>query len=209
MDYFANPSTPKVREAMGDGLIGTIVTPKQGNRLPDGVAWCADNGCYGKGYPGDAAWVTWLTSFTAEQIARCRFAVAPDVVGDAWRTHLRSTPWFSKVRDLGYPVAYVAQDGLENHPVPWHDFDVLFIGGSTQWKLGQHARTLVHQAKAHGKGVHMGRVNSQRRLRYAEAIGCDSADGTFLAFGPERNLPQLLGWLRGINDQPTLDWTAS
>jgi hypothetical protein len=30
-------------------------------------------------------------------------------------------------------------------------------------------------------------------LRYAASIGCDSADGTYLAFGPERNLSRLLG----------------
>jgi hypothetical protein len=41
----------------------------------------------------------------------------------------------------------------------------------------------------------MGRVNSRRRLRIAAQMGCHSADGTFLAFGPDRNLPHLLGWL--------------
>jgi hypothetical protein len=40
----------------------------------------------------------------------------------------------------------------------------------------------------------MGRVNSLRRLRYADAIGCDSADGTYIAHGPDINLPALLGW---------------
>ena len=29
-----------------------------------------------------------------------------------------------------------------------------------------------------GKWVHMGRVNSTRRIRYAASIGCDSVDGT-------------------------------
>jgi hypothetical protein len=38
-----------------------------------------------------------------------------------------------------------------------------------------------------------------RRLRYATSIGCHSADGTFLAFGPDRNLPRLLGWLTEID----------
>lgn len=28
----------------------------------------------------------------------------------------------------------------------------------------------------------MGRVNSERRLRYAHTIGCDSADGTYIKF---------------------------
>lgn len=79
--------------------------------------------------------------------------------------------------------------------VPWGEFDVLFIGGSTEWKLGAAVRGLVAEAKARGKGVHMGRVNSLKRFRYAEAIGCDSVDGTFLTFGPEKNLPELLSWV--------------
>lgn len=198
--YFGNPSTPKVRGAMTAGLIDCIVTPKQGNKIPEGAWICADNGVYGKGYPGDDAWWAWLQTLPAE---RCRFAVAPDVVGDAAATLERSAPWLSRIRSLGIPAAFVAQDGQESLPVPWDEFDVLFIGGSTEWKLGRHVRDLVREAKSHGKWVHMGRVNSERRMRYASAIGCDSADGTYLAFGPDVNLPDVLAWLRVV-DHPTM-----
>ena len=73
---------------------------------------------------------------------------------------------------------------------------MLFIGGTTTWKLGPAARRLVAEAKARGKHVHMGRVNSQRRYNYARHIGCDSVDGTYLAFGPDVNLPDVLSWVR-------------
>lgn len=209
MRYFANPSTPKVRDAMSAGLLDMIATPKQGNKVPAGVTWVADNGCFGKGYPGDDAWLAWLGTYTAEERARCLFAVAPDVVGDAAATLARSLPWLPAIRDLGYPVAFVAQDGLEDMAVPWDEFDVLFIGGTTEWKLGAAARVLVAQAKARGKHVHMGRVNSEKRMRYADAIGCDSSDGTFIAFGPDVNLPRMLVNLRGVNDQMALDFGAS
>jgi hypothetical protein len=49
----------------------------------------------------------------------------------------------------------------------------------------------------------MGRVNSERRYRYAYAIGCDTADGTFLTFGPDTNIRRLRAWLR-VPDQGTL-----
>ena len=88
----------------------------------------------------------------------------------------------------------MAQDGLEVLPVPWESFDVLFIGGSTEWKLGPHARALIAEAKARGKWVHMGRVNSRRRFLYADLLGCDSVDGTYLVFGPDVNLPRLINW---------------
>ena len=55
MLYLANPSTSQAREEMSQGVIGCIVTPAQGNRLPGGSLWCADNGCGpGKsGQPGN------------------------------------------------------------------------------------------------------------------------------------------------------------
>jgi hypothetical protein len=179
---------------MTAGHIACIVTPKQGNKLPDGVRYCADNGVYGKGYPGDAKWWAWVQRLPVEH---CAFVVAPDVVGDAAATLARSAPWLAKIRALGVPVAFVAQDGLETLTVPWDDFDVLFIGGSTEWKLGRHPRRLVSEAKRHGKHVHMGRVNSDRRFDYARLIGCDSADGTYIRFGPDKNLPIVLDWVNG------------
>lgn len=204
MRYFANPSTPRVREAMTLGLIDCIITPKQGNRLPEGVTWCADNGCFGDGYPGDDAWWAWLTEKAAGNEATCLFAVAPDVVGDAWATHLRSMPWLAKIRGLGIPAAYVLQNGARADRLPWDHFDVLFIGGDDAFKLGATARAIVREAKERGKHVHMGRVNSLKRIRYANAIGCDSVDGTFIARGPNTNLPKVIGWLRDVNEQTHL-----
>lgn len=201
MRYFANPCTSKVVTAMRDGHLGYLDTPAQGNRRPAGVVWAADNGCFGKGYPGDDAWLAWLAGMDP---ASCLFATAPDVVGDAKATLARSTPFLPRIRALGYPAALVAQDGLEDLTIPWDEFDVLFVGGSTEWKLGRHARAIVREAKRRGKHVHMGRVNSARRYRYAEAIGCDSADGTFLTFGPDVNLPRLLAWQR----EPLIGATA-
>jgi hypothetical protein len=81
----------------------------------------------------------------------------------------------------------------------WREFDALFVGGSTEWKLGEDAAWLVQQARGRDKWVHMGRVNSLRRLRYAHRIGCQSVDGTFLAFGPDLNLARLCGWLPALD----------
>jgi len=192
---------------MQAGTLGFIDTPAQGNRRPPGITWCADNGCFGKGYPGDEKWLGWLER-NAHEAPSCLFATAPDVVGDAAATLERSAPWLPKIRALGYPAALVAQDGLEALEVPWDEFDVLFLGGTTEWKLGPWARELTRQAKDRGKWVHMGRVNSERRYRYANAIGCDSADGTFLVFGPDKNLPRLKTWLRTA-DQHAFDITLN
>jgi hypothetical protein len=61
---------------------------------------------------------------------------------------------------------------------PWDLLDCIFIGGSTAFKLGAEAARIVVEAHLLRKWVHMGRVNTQRRLQYAAAIGVDSVDGS-------------------------------
>jgi len=195
--YFATASTERVRDAMRAGLIGQIVTPAAGNRVVEGADWCADNSVYGGKYPGDTKYLTWLAGLPFQD--RCRFAVAPDVVADAAATLARSRPLLAPIRALGYQVAYAAQNGATVDSLPWDEFDVLFIGGDTDWKLGAEARTLIGEAKRRGKPVHMGRVNSRRRLQIAADSACDSADGTYLAFGPDANLPNVLDWVASVN----------
>jgi hypothetical protein len=191
--YAANPSTQPVRDAMTAGHLACIATPAQGNRIPDGALVCLDNGVYGKGYPGDDEWLAWVTRH--QPIAgRVLFVVAPDVVGDAPATYERSAPWLLVIRGLGFRAAYVAQDGQQHFDPPWDQFDCLFVGGTTAWKMGPHVPPLVAEAKARGKWVHAGRVNSARRFAHFELMGCDSADGTFVAFGPDVNLPKVLDW---------------
>lgn len=195
MLYLANASSVQVREAMLRGELGQITTPNERRApLPD-VAWAADNGRFGPRYVGDERWFAWLVKH-AEQAHRCLFATAPDVVGDAAATLQMSAPWLPKIRALGYPAALVAQDGLEHLTVPWDEFDVLFIGGSTEWKLGPAAAQLAREAKRRGKRVHMGRVNSRKRYRYAISIECDTSDGTFVAFAPDTNLVRIKMWQR-------------
>jgi hypothetical protein len=197
--YYATASGPRVRDAMAAGLLGMIATPAAGNSVPTGVDWCADNSCFTPGrYPGDPAYLRWLT-LRGDRAGRCAFATAPDAPFDASATLVRALPMLEQIRAAGYPAALVAQDGLEDLPVPWGSFDALFLGGTTQWKLGPAAARLAAQARQRGLWVHMGRVNSLRRLRYAHSIGCHSADGTCLAFGPDLHLPRLLGWLADLN----------
>lgn len=99
----------------------------------------------------------------------------PDVVGDAKTTTAMFHEWKTKI-DL--PRAYVGQDGCEDIEIPWNDFNCFFIGGTTEWKLSQEAAVVVKEAQRRGKLVHMGRVNSQKRLRYAYQLGVDSIDGS-------------------------------
>ena len=158
---------------MTAGHLGMIATPAAGNAVLPGVTWMADNSVFADRYPGNEAYLAWLAA-RAQHRPECRLVVAPDVVGNAIETLKRSVPMFPVIRAAGYPVALAAQDGLQDLTVPWGQFDALFIGGSTEWKIGPQARELVSQAKQRRLWVHMGRVNSLRRLQYATDIGCDS-----------------------------------
>ncbi len=163
-----------------------MITPRMGQRPAAGQAWAADNGRYASPQDyTDEKFLAWLRSMPAES---CLFATAPDVVGNAGATLAMSNPMFRRIREAGYRPALVAQDGLENLRdfIPWQDFDCLFIGGTTAWKLSEAAADIAREAKRRGKWVHMGRVNSLKRMRYAESIGCDSADGTVLKHDPQR-----------------------
>ena len=202
--YLVGNRVKGTNELLSTGVIGLMNTPKNNYLIQDGWAWAADNGCFGKGYPGDDKWLAWLTKFSASQRKACLFATAPDVVANAAMTLERSRPWLPVIRNLGYPAALVAQDGLISETTPWDSFDVLFIGGSTKWKLGDQAKALIVEAKRLGKPVHVGRVNSQRRFLAFAALGAASVDGTYLGFGPEQNTPKLLSWIRHHQTQSAL-----
>lgn len=113
-----------------------------------------------------------------DKIGDCpiQWITVPDVVGNAELTDILWNYWQPELG--GLPLAYVAQDGAERIQLPWAEFRCLFIGGTTDWKLSAAAAYLIQKAKRFGKLVHMGRVNSDKRLRYAFELGCDSVDGT-------------------------------
>lgn len=207
MIYLSGVERVETRRAAAAGHpLGVMAQPgnavaRQAGHYP---AWAADNGCYARGAAFDLGrYLDWLAGLGHRD--RCLFAVAPDVVADAAATWERSAPVLPAIRALGYPAALVAQDGIESLAIDWPAFDCLFIGGSTRWKLSHHAYAAITEAKRRGKWVHQGRVNSLRRLRAAAFAGCDSADGTYLRFGPDANLPRLLGWLAALERQPALE----
>jgi len=197
---------------------GVLFNPHMGNN-PAGLGiFALDNGVWtefktkGKKPFSLEKFVRLLEKHEAKA-SQALFAAAPDVVGD-WRgTIERSLPMLPVIREYGYPAALVAQNGLEYHlaRIPWSSFDVLFLGGGPdpalvtrdnpkgEWKLSSGAARLASLANRKGKAVHMGRVNSGLRLRQARNMGCHSADGTFIAYGPDVNTPEVEGWLDSLN----------
>lgn len=159
--------------------LGRLLTPRHTSSAQktaeSGVVWAADNDCF-QGL-NEKKYRAMLR--TIEGLPGCRFVTVPDVVADAARTAEFFEEWEPIVRETGQPVALVAQDGLDRIGVPWDRIDALFIGGSTDWKLGPIAAEFAVEARMRDKWVHWGRVNTHRRIEHIARTGAaDSVDGS-------------------------------
>lgn len=180
--------------------LGVMLTPMMGNRARSGLPWAADTGCFKNPDGFDLGrYLGRLERWTADA-GPGLFATAPDVLADPTETWRRSQPILPILRDHGYKAALVAQDGVTDPE--WDAFDCLFVGGTTTFKLAEATYQLAAEAKRRGKWVHMGRVNSGVRYLAAKGSGVyDSADGTYVGFGPDKNLLNVAGWLAVGRDQ--------
>jgi hypothetical protein len=203
--YYANPSVEDVRDEIAAGRLGCITTPAQGNvYFSDEWDVIADNGCFASRWE-HGAWLRWLL----DQPRTVRFAVCPDVFDPSGApchdaTLERWERYAGTIERAGFTPAFVLQEGATPNNLP--DAPVLFIGGTDAYKLGPVVWDIAQQRG--DRWLHMGRVNSLRRFRTARTLGCDSADGTFLTYGPDKNLPRLLSWLDDQDREPML-WEAS
>ena len=149
-------------------------------RIKRNVVWCLDNGVF-TGKFEKQRWLDFMEKYSL-YINTCLFVVIPDVVAD-FKATVDSFHYYRKMV-TDYPVAFVSQDGISEFPemIPWNDFDCIFIGGSDKHKLGYEGGWVISEAKKHNKWIHVGRVNSVKRmLKFWQA---DSFDGTHLSFFP-------------------------
>lgn len=198
MIYYANPSFRLVNDAISAGKLGCINTPRQGNIVfPDEWDMIADNGCFSGKWTHDS-WLTFVMAIPRHY----RFTVAPDVFDpEGGECHLATLERWERyggvLERMGHTPAFVLQEGCTPDNMP--DAPAYFIGGHDGYKLGEVAAACIAEGRRRGAWCHMGRVNSLKRMRYASSIGCQSVDGTFIKYGPEKNLPQLLRWLELVN----------
>lgn len=195
MLYLSGVHTPDVYT---DDAMGLLFNPFSGNLPVCSMGYkpfAIDNGCFIKGDRFRMSdYLRYLDRF-APFASGCLFAVCPDVYPNAQATHELYCRYAPELRARGFPVAYVLQNGQESFPVP-SDSEAVFVGGDTGWKVSIFAASVVADVRAARPGVHvhMGRVNSRQRYDLARRFGCDSVDGTFLAYAPRANYARLVGW---------------
>lgn len=195
------------------GVLVTPLRPHYADHIADYKSFAVDNGAFSTAKPFDPAAFRALVGNPAIKAAadRCLFAAVPDVVGDARATRESWNAWWPELRGSGLPLAFVLQDGAEADPelIPWGELDVLFVGGSTDWKIGARAgrawMDIFRRADAEAVPVHMGRVNSFERCEIAfYGLGCRSADGTHIAYNPRENTRNIVKWLNIFNNSAIL-----
>lgn len=168
--------------------LGHLVVPKSRNRLEPlkatGLPIYCDNGAYA-GFD-DRLWREMVGQF----MGVAEWFTVPDWVGSArmtyglcdWYTGGACPVDLADMDESAFPLAFVAQDGITDMDMAdvWHCGFIrcLFIGGSTDFKLSRSAADMARHAKGLGWTVHMGRVNSLKRIEYAHSIGCDTVDGS-------------------------------
>ena len=128
------------------------------------------------------------------------FVCAPDIVGSARRT---LELWRHFRRDLlGLPACLVLQDGIGDFDLPWTEIDAVFVGGSDAFKVSGEAFAACRTAKILGRWVHVGRVNTSKRVEQWLGIA-DSIDGSGLS-QYDHMLRDVLRAIRGEQPQVAL-----
>ncbi len=117
------------------------------------------------------------------------WALAPDAVGNRAQTLRRWELYAPRLAQYGWPMAFAVQDGMTASDVP-SDVSVVFVGGSTEWKW----QTVAMWCKAFPR-VHVGRVNSYRRLWECHDAGAESCDGTGWFRGDQKQLRGIAAYL--------------
>lgn len=145
----------------------------------EGFPYAVDNGAwtaYAQGRPFDES----LFVRALRLLGRSAdWVVVPDVVAGGRASLDLSLRWLRPVLDEAPRALLAVQDGMgEADVTPFLGERVgLFVGGSTEWKL----RTLDAWAALGRRArcwVHVGRVNTARRIHLCGTAGATSFDGT-------------------------------
>lgn len=177
MKLLIDTSPEKLKELIKEELVlGQLITPLTGYS-DAGLTYAIDNGAFTR---FDKKAFTRILDRQDDAVDRCLFVAIPDVVGNARRT---LEIWQNRYTlcPPKWPMALVAQDGLEDMDIPWQEMKAIFVGGSTNWKDSKCVVDIVKTAKTLGIHVHIGRVNTLPRYKHFAALGADTCDGSGIA----------------------------
>ena len=174
------------------------------------IPYILDNGAY-TAFPARTFERMALDALQCEQ---CLYVVMPDIVGDHLGTVNSFFHWMDRLEILDGPIqdklAFVAQNGCTVETMDdalWDRFGCLFVGGDDEYKEGAEAFRLIEEAKIRGKWVHIGRVNTSRKIVYFHGLA-DSFDGSGIARFTEirKTAIRMLKVLEGTEQMRLKEW---
>lgn len=175
--YASRTGTRRNLAAMRQAGWGLMVSAKGVWRTEGFQRYALDNGAwwaYQQRKPFDEA--AFLSAWRLLG-ASSDFVVLPDIVAGGMASLNFSIQWLSRIDHRLRLLA--VQDGMTPRLVaPFLGPSLgIFVGGSTEWK--EHTLTQWGSlAKELGIYLHVGRVNSRRRISLCTAAGADSFDGS-------------------------------
>ncbi len=180
--YASRTGSRRNLAAMAGAGIRLLATPQQLGRYPDAHppwAFMLDNGAFGEGgfQPDRFRTALHLLGRDADMI------VLPDIVCGGRRSLELSLDWMHRVLQVArHYVLLPVQDGMEPRDVRRYlDHPAcqvgIFVGGSTEWKEST-MRRWGDLAAEMAVWMHVGRVNTGRRMSLAVAAGAHSVDGS-------------------------------
>lgn len=174
----ATHSSPTFHYWAGKGHpVGWLVGPSSWSKtkIRDWVPYALDNDAF-------SAWrdkKEWdekaffrMLDYASRKEHKPLWVLVPDVVADKNKTLESWYHHFPRIQKYGFPLAFAVQDGMTPADVP-ADAEVVFVGGTTEWKW----RNAKWFCENHSR-VHVGRVNTPDRLWICSDMGAESVDGT-------------------------------
>jgi len=141
----------------------------------------------------ESEWIAML-NWAKLNAQKPKWAIVPDVVANKQKTLENWNRYQHYLKQYNWPMAFAVQDGMTPDDVPINA-DVVFVGGSTEWKW-----KTVSTWTRNFKRVHVGRVNSVSKLWHCQDLGVESVDGTGWFRDPSdpSKFPAVLDWLSGL-----------
>lgn len=174
MGYASHTGTKRNLAALRAAGWGILLTP--GKHRTEGFArYCLDNGAW-SAYQQGTAWDGGAFAAFVDAVGPGDFIVAPDIVAGGLASLALTESWLPRLPGLRL---IAVQDGMTPADVrPLLGPTVgIFVGGSTEWKLST-MRTWGRLAREVGCYLHIGRVNTRRRINMCLFVGAHSFDGT-------------------------------
>lgn len=195
------------------GRIGHLYSPDAQRGPWPWFSYALDNGAFScwdmrsntfddeKWAQTEVAWkklVYWARNATIQP----RWAIAPDVPGDATRTIQRYTRYAGYLVSQGIKPAVAVQDNMTVSDVKRliPEPVVICVGGTTEFKWNT-----VELWKGAFERVHVLRCNSPEKLYYLEGIGVESCDGTGWNRGDQNQTYGVEQWARSKPGKPNFN----